>query len=83
MRRPSGDQFGDRSPVELSVSLVIFDPSASITYISESPSRSELNATRRPSGDQFGLASHAELSVSLVTFDPSVSITYISESPSR
>ena len=55
MRRPSGDQFGLASPAELSVSLVTFDPSVSITYISESPSRSELNAMRPVSTGVWGV----------------------------
>ena len=80
---PRGDQLGSLSAAELFVSRVIPEPSAFITNISESPSRSDSNAMRRPSGDQMGSVSTAELFVSRVTPEPSAFITNISLSPSR
>ena len=54
IREPSGDHCGlSSSPGEFT-SCRTFDPSTSITKMSQSPSRLELNANRRPSGDQLG-----------------------------
>ena len=44
----------------------MFFPSASMTEMSSSPSRLEMNAMRRPSGDQVGNLSSSELFVSWV-----------------
>ena len=48
MRLPSGDQLGDISHPEASVSRVWSEPSVFITYMSVFPSRSDANAMRPP-----------------------------------
>ena len=66
MRRPSGDQEGLPSEASCWVRRPGLCPSASITYTSQLPSRSDRKAIRPPSGDQEGHPSEASWWVSLV-----------------
>ena len=75
---PFGDQIGHASPSSLSVSWVTPVPSAFITKVSKSPSRSLVKAICLPSGDHAGDRSSSSLSVSWVTPVPSAFITKIS-----
>ena len=70
-----GDQAGNLSSPGSLVSWTTLDPSASITKISKSPSRSDSKAMWVPSGDQAGLPSLPGSSVSWTTLLPSASIT--------
>ena len=76
-KRP-GDQAGKESLAELLVRRVWPVPSASITYISLYPSRTDWNAIHWPSGDHAGLEPPAELLVRRVWPKPYASITYTS-----
>ena len=83
MRRPSGDQDGFESWVELLVRRVTPEPSAFITYISSLLSPWEdWKAIHPPSGDHSGRRSLLlGRLVSRATPEPSAFIAYISEFP--
>ena len=59
------------------------EPSAFITYTSQSPVRVDWNAIWVPSGDQCGTASLAPSVVNCVTPEPSAFITKTSRLPDR
>jgi hypothetical protein len=73
MRFPSGDQAG-YSP-QISVTCLTPPPSASMTKIRSSPSRSEAKAIRAPSGDQAGDQSFAGSRVRFRPAEPSAATT--------
>ena len=53
----SGDHFGYPGRIAIDVSWKALDPSRSVTQNSNSPARSDRNATRRPSGVRLGVRS--------------------------
>ena len=69
-------------PGEL-VILTGLEPSAFMTYISESPLRSDMNAILVLSGDHAGDASYVGWSVRFTWLEPSASITQMSKNPDR